>query len=50
MASAKPRLVVKKFDVVSFIVVNNKKIRGKNLHKIVKVRKDLSWEDVVNKR
>jgi len=43
------KLFVKIGDVVSFVIVANKKIRDNTLHKIVRVRHDLLWQDVVNK-
>ena len=46
-ARKKQKLFVKIGDIVTFSVLPNKKISSKNLHKIIAVRNDLRWKDVL---
>jgi len=44
-----PRLRVKIGDVVSFAFISNRKLHKSIVHKIVNVRYDLIWKDVLYK-
>lgn len=44
----KRNVSVKIGDVVSFAIIASKRLQGKFVHRITRVRHDLLWRDVVN--